>query len=121
MIALLEDNRSLVARVRTYVPSDFGISAIAHHELCFGGYSSRRLAANRQNVHAVNFEVVPISKTDSERAGDIRAALQARGTPIGPYDVLIAGQAVARSLTLITHNVAEFSRVAGLEFEDWLE
>ena len=93
-----------------------------HHELCFGAYKSRRVAANLQNVHAVQFEVVPISKADAERAGEMRAALQARGTPIGPYDVLIAGQAVrARSLTWITHNVAEFSRVVGLEFEDWLE
>ena len=121
VIALLEDNRSSVARVRTCLPSDFGISAIVHHELCFGAYKSRRVGANLQNVHALQFEVVPISKADAERAGEIRAALQARGTPIGPCDVLIAGQAVARSLTLITHNVAEFSRVAGLEFEDWLE
>lgn len=121
VIALLEDNRSFVARIRRYLPSDFGISAIVHHELCFGAYKSRRVAANLQNVHALQFEVVPVSKADAERAGEIRAALQARGTPIGPYDVLIAGQAVARSLTLITHNVAEFSRVDGLEFEDWLE
>lgn len=121
VIALLEDNRSFVARIRTYLPSDFGISAIVHHELCFGAYKSRRVAANLQNVHALQFEVVPFSKADAERAGEIRATLQARGTPIGPYDVLIAGQAVARSLTLITHNVAEFGRVAGLEFEDWLE
>ena len=121
VIALLEDNRSFVAHIRTYLPSDFGISAIVHHELCFGAYKSRRVAANLQNVQALQFEVVPISKADAERAGEIRAALQARGTPIGPYDVLIAGQAVARSLTLITHNVAEFSRVAGLEFEDWQE
>jgi len=121
VIALLEDNRSVVARIRTYLPSDFGISAIVHHELCFGAYKSMRVAANLQNVHALQFEVVPISKADAERAGEIRAALQAKGTPVGPYDVLIAGQAVARSLTLITHNVAEFSRVAGLEFEDWQE
>ena len=121
VIALLEDDRSFVARARTYLPSDFGISAIVHHELCFGAYKSRRVSANLQNVHALQFEVVPISKADAERSGEIRAALQARGTPIGPYDVLIAGQAVARSLTLITHNVAEFSRVDGLEFEDWLE
>lgn len=121
VIALLEDNRPFVTRIRRYLPSDFGISAIVHHELCFGAFKSRRVAANLQNVHALQFEVVPVSKADAERAGEIRAALQARGTPIGPYDVLIAGQAVARSLTLITHNVAEFSRVAGLEFEDWLE
>ena len=77
--------------------------------------------ANLQNFHALQFEVVPISKADAERAGEIRAALQGRGTPIGPCDVLIAGQAAGRSPTLITHNVAEFGRVGGLELEDWLE
>ncbi len=41
------------------------------------------------------------------------------GTPIGPYDVLIAGQALARGLVLVTHNVGEFSRVGGLLIEDW--
>ena len=121
VIALLEDSRSFVARIRTYLLSDFSISAIVHHELCFGACKSRRVSANLQNVHALRFEVAPISKADAERAGEIRAALQARWTPFDPCDVLTAGQAVARSLKLITHNVAEFSRVAGLEFEDWLE
>jgi tRNA(fMet)-specific endonuclease VapC len=41
------------------------------------------------------------------------------GTPIGPYDALIAGQALARSLTLVTHNMREFQRVVGLSIEDW--
>ena len=50
---------------------------------------------------------------------DTRAQLAAAGTPIGPYDVLIAGQARARQLVLVTHNVREFSRVAGLAVEDW--
>ena len=120
VIALLEGHRSFVARLRTYRPSDFGMSAIVHHELCFGAYKSKRVAANLQNVHALQFEVLPISKSDAERSGEIHAALQARGTPIGPFDVLVAGQAVARSLTLITNNVAEFRRVDGLTFEDWL-
>ena len=45
--------------------------------------------------------------------------LAAAGTPIGPYDVLIAGQAIARGLTLITNNVREFRRVPALQLEDW--
>jgi len=53
------------------------------------------------------------------RPGEIRAALAVAGTPIGPYDVLIAGQALARGLVLVTHNVGEFSRVGGLLIEDW--
>ena len=49
----------------------------------------------------------------------VRAALRRRGTPIGPYDVLIAGCAMARGLTLVTANSSEFSRIAGLTLDDW--
>ena len=79
VIALLEGHRSFVARLRTYRPSDFGMSAIVHHELCFGAYKSKRVAANLQNVHALQFEVLPISKSDAERSGEIHAALQGQG------------------------------------------
>lgn len=120
VIALLAGNRSFVERLRAYHPSDFGIPAIVHHELCFGAYKSRRVAASLRNVRALQFEILPLSKTDADQSGVIRAALQARGTPIGPYDVLIAGQAVARSLTLITRNVRDFERVEGLAIENWL-
>ena len=56
---------------------------------------------------------------DARCAAEIRAVLNAAGTPIGSYDILIAGQAVARELTLVTHNTREFSRVQGLRIEDW--
>jgi tRNA(fMet)-specific endonuclease VapC len=49
----------------------------------------------------------------------VRAALEKSGTPIGPYDLLIAGQALARGLTVVTANVGEFGRVPGLETVDW--
>ena len=61
----------------------------------------------------------PFDGEDAEQAGEIRAALVLPGTPIGPYDVLIAGQAKARSLTLITRNAREFQRIDGLMTEDW--
>jgi tRNA(fMet)-specific endonuclease VapC len=63
--------------------------------------------------------VLEFDKEDARRSGQIRALLASKGTPIGPYDVLIAGQAIARNLTLITHNTDEFRRVPGLRIEDW--
>ena len=57
---------------------------------------------------------------DARIAGEIRADLAARGTPIGPYDILIAGQAAARDLVLVTHNLREFERVARLQVQDWV-
>ena len=56
---------------------------------------------------------------DAREAGEIRAHLAAQGVPIGSYDVLIAGQARARALTLVTHNTREFARVPRLQVEDW--
>jgi tRNA(fMet)-specific endonuclease VapC len=64
--------------------------------------------------------VLDFDRDDACEAGDIRAVLKKAGTPIGPYDVLIAGQARRRGLTLVTGNVREFRRVPKLKVENWL-
>ena len=120
VIALLNDTRSKTARrARRHKPGDVGISAIVAHELYYGAYRSRRTASNVALVDALQFEVLEFDQEDARQAGEIRALLALRGTPIGPYDVLIAGQAKARRLTLVTHNTAEFARVQDLRIEDW--
>jgi predicted nucleic acid-binding protein len=67
----------------------------------------------------VQFPVLEFDQEDARQAGEIRAHLASKGTPIGPYDVLMASQAKARKLTLVTHNTTEFTRVPGLKVEDW--
>lgn len=120
VIALLNDRDSRPAqRARQNKPGDMCISAIVAHELFYGAFKSQRAARNVALVDSLQFEVLDFDKEDSRQAGEIRAALAAKGTPIGPYDVLIAGQAMARNLVLVTHNTAEFGRVPGLQIEDW--
>jgi len=119
VIGLLAGKVSLTKRIRRHTPQDFGVSAIAMHELFFGAFKSQRKAQNLNIVEELQFEVVEFDQEDSRQAGAIGAALAIAGTPIGPYDVLIAGQAQARDLILITHNTGEFSRVNGLRIEDW--
>lgn len=119
VIGLLAGKVSLNERIRRYRPQDFGISAIATHELFFGAFKSQRTSYNLDRVEGLQFEVVEFDREDSRQAGAIRAMLTAAGTPIGPYDILIAGQARARDLILITRNTREFSRVEGLRIEDW--
>lgn len=119
VIGLLSGNAGLLAGVRRQVPSDIGIPAVAAHELFYGAYKSRRQAHNLALLDGLQLEVLDFDKEDARQAGEIRAALAVLGTPIGPYDVLIAGQARARDLVLVTHNVGEFSRVGGLRHEDW--
>ena len=57
---------------------------------------------------------------DAVEAGRIRAYLEQRGNPIGPFDTQIAAQALSREMVLVTHNTKEFSRVPGLTVEDWV-
>jgi tRNA(fMet)-specific endonuclease VapC len=63
--------------------------------------------------------VVGFEEEDAVIAGDLRAELERAGTPIGPYDLLIAAQALRSGSTLVTANVREFRRVPGLAVEDW--
>ena len=68
---------------------------------------------------APGIAVLPLDAEDAAHAGDIRAHLESKGTPIGPYDCLIAAQARRRSATLVTSNRREFERVPGLLLTDW--
>jgi tRNA(fMet)-specific endonuclease VapC len=63
--------------------------------------------------------IVPFEEKDAVIAGDLRATLEMGGTSIGPYDVLLAAQALRAGATFVTANVSEFTRVAGLTWEDW--
>ena len=65
------------------------------------------------------FLLLPFDPAAARAAADIRAALETKGTPIGPYDLLIAGQAISNGLTLITGNTNEFGRVPGLRLASW--
>ena len=106
-------------QIQRHRPTDFGLPAIVAHELYYGACRSQRVAESTARVEALPFEVVTFDLEDARAAAEVRAQLAQRGTPIGPYDVLIAGQALARQLTLVTHNRKEFARVPGLRSVDW--
>jgi tRNA(fMet)-specific endonuclease VapC len=98
------------------------VSSIVAFELWYGVARSERPEANAQRVET--FFAGPVSLLafeleDGKVAGRIRASLQAAGKTIGAYDLLIAGQALRNQLTLVTANAREFSRIKGLEWEDW--
>ena len=119
VIELLKGTPRFQKRLMEYEPEDFGLSAIVLHELFYGAFKSRHVQANLARVEGLRFPVVALDSEAARRSGEIRAHLAKAGTPIGPLDVLIAGQALSRSLTVITHNRGEFDRVPGLRVEDW--
>jgi tRNA(fMet)-specific endonuclease VapC len=98
------------------------VSSIVVFELWYGAAKSARRQVNAHLVGRFLSEhvtLMPFEIEDAKVAGGIRADLEAIGRPIGAYDVLIAGQALRGGLTLVTANVREFSRVKGLDWEDW--
>jgi tRNA(fMet)-specific endonuclease VapC len=99
-----------------------GIPSIVLFETWYGIKKSARSVENAANLSAflaLDLTHWPFEPEDAEEAGDIRAVLERAGTPIGPYDILIAAQARRRGATLISANTREFTRVPGLKAEDW--
>lgn len=99
-----------------------GIPVVVLFELRYGIAKSERAAQNLAALAAfltLDVTLWPFDNEDAGEAGDIRAALERAGTPIGPYDVLIAAQARRRGAVLATADAREFARVPGLASENW--
>jgi len=98
------------------------MSSIVLHELMLGAAASERRKGNEEKIAvlvASGIEILPFDVDDAGHAGDNRAHLKRIGTPIGPYDALIAAQARRHCATLVTANRHEFERVPGLDVMDW--
>lgn len=119
VIALLKRNPVLLGRMRLHEPDEFFLSSIVLHELFYGAYRSERRDANLRDIDLLVFKTLPFGAEEARRAGSLRAVLATAGKPIGPMDVLIAGQALTHNLTVITRNTREFARIDGLKVEDW--
>lgn len=96
-------------------------SIVVACELRYGAAKkgSRRLSTRVDELLSA-VEVLPIDRGVDAKSGEIRAALEKAGAPIGANDYLIAAHALAAELTLVTDNIVEFSRVPGLTVENWL-
>ncbi len=112
----------VVAALRKHFDAGLGVSAVTVAELNYGAQrtgSDRNLQALRQFL--APFEVAAFETQAAEVFGQLRAWLASQGTPIGPYDLQIAAQALALGVTLVSNNVREFSRVPGLRLENWAQ
>jgi tRNA(fMet)-specific endonuclease VapC len=98
------------------------VSSIVLFELWYGVEKSGRVRENTERLRILlsgDLNLLDFDDQDAQTAGQVRAALEKTGTPIGAYGLLIAGQALRRGLTVVTANTSEFSRVAKLSWEDW--
>jgi tRNA(fMet)-specific endonuclease VapC len=125
VIAILRDEpRAVRRRLRRALARDatIAVSSVVLYELWYGVMRSQRRTENAERLRAFlagNVVVVPFDEEDASAAGELRAHLEAAGQTIGPYDLLIAAQALTRGATLVTANVTEFARVPGLSWQNW--
>lgn len=125
VVALLR-NKPVAVRER-YRQADkagdyLAVSSVVLFELWYGVERSGRVQEDTERLRILlsgDLDLLDFDDEDAQAAGRIRAALEKIGAPIGAYDLLIAGQALRRGLTIVTANTSELSRVTGLSWEDW--
>jgi tRNA(fMet)-specific endonuclease VapC len=125
VVALLRNKpnnvRERYRRVRAAGDS-ISLSSIVLFELWYGVAKSKNARENTERLRVLlsgELDLLDFDDEDARTAGEVRADLERAGTPIGAYDLLIAGQALRRGLTLVTANSFEFRRVNGLRWQDW--
>ena len=98
------------------------ISTVSLMELVYGAEKSSNPEKNLSIVEGFisRIDVLSYDDTAANHSGQIRAELAKKGTPIGPYDQMIAGHARSQGLVLVTNNIREFDRVPGLRIENWV-
>jgi len=108
-------------RLSQLQPSTIFICSVVKAELFYGVLNSGNPNKNmdRLNVFLKQIQSLPFDDNAALIFGEVRAQLARIGRPIGPYDLQIAAIALQHNLTLVTHNMAEFSRVPALLCEDW--
>lgn len=125
VVAVLKDRPASVRRRLRRVAArgaSITVSSIVLYELWYGVARSGYRRENEERLRtflSADIGVVPFEEDDASIAGALRAALETDGTPIGPYDLLIAAQALRTGATLVTANDSEFARVRGLAWQDW--
>ncbi|MDC0003322.1 tRNA(fMet)-specific endonuclease VapC [Porticoccaceae bacterium] len=98
------------------------ISSVSLMELIYGAEKSSNSERNLQDIEglAARLDVLNYDEIAAAHSGQLRAELARAGTPIGPYDQMIAGHARSKGLILVTNNTREFERVPGLRLENWI-
>jgi tRNA(fMet)-specific endonuclease VapC len=126
VIAVLKNQpagvRHRLRRARSESGVVIAVSSVVLYELWYGVARSERRRENAERLHvflSADIRVLAFAEEDAVAAGDLRAVLESAGTPIGPYDLLIAAQALRAGATIVTANVSEFARVGGLSWQDW--
>ena len=113
----------VLERFRKHLPRDVAISTITLFELQYGVEKSQYPQRSKDALakFLLPLNIITLDRSSAREAAIIRAQLEKKGMSIGPYDLLIAGLARSRDMTLVTNNIKEFERVVSLSIENWVE
>lgn len=113
---------TLLKQFQKHQPTDFALSSITVMELFYGCERMEEVSQWKKRIESfiAPFPILAYHRKESEATARIRAELERKGKPIGAYDLLIAGSAMAQGLTLLTNNLREYSRIKGLLCEKWV-
>ena len=117
-----ERQSHILARLNKLTPDEnLILSSIVTFELSYGAQKGRWRKSNLALLaeFMLDFIIAPFDEKAAHIGGTIRTELEKKGHPIGPMDTLIAAHAISLGISLVTHNVGEFSRVHGLKVENW--
>ena len=120
-IAAMRGNPQVMQKLEAVAPTDCGISTVTLYELFSGVERCRHPHTERRKVEcfAAPLHLLPFDADAAAQTARIRWHLEKAGNLIGPYDLMLAGQALSLGVTLVTHNTGEFQRVPGLTLADW--
>ncbi len=115
------NNNKILEKISTLNDADIFIPAIVRFELFYGAYKSNRPEQTLELLKSFikSFQTIELDDDIAETAGEIRAYLAKKGTPIGPYDLLIAATALSKEFILVTNNTKKFIRVNDIKLIDW--
>ena len=120
-IYAIKKHPAVIAAMRGVNPRDLSVSVVTEAELRTGAAKS---SSPIKSLHVMEIflhplEILDFTSRETVVYAHVRARLERAGTPIGPNDMIIAAQALAHDLTLVTNNEREFRRVSGLRIENW--
>jgi tRNA(fMet)-specific endonuclease VapC len=111
----------VLEKLHTAIQNEIYISSISVAEMEYGVFNSDDIERNSLSLieFLAPFNIINFDDNDAVEFGKLRATLKKNGRIIGPYDMLIAAQALSKDLILVTNNTKEFNRIDGIKLEDW--
>lgn len=114
---------SIKSKLMAHGPEEIKIPAIVKAELLYGAAKSAKQEENHDRVERFldPFEIVAFDDTATDRYADIRSRTEAKGTPVGPNDLIIAATVMSQNGILVTNNTREFQRIPDIRIENWID